>query len=47
MELRDSFTVPVGADRLWQVLTDVELIAPCVPGFELKEAADPDYRGAR
>lgn len=46
MELTDSFTVPVGADRLWEVLTDVELIAPCVPGFQLKEAADPDYHGA-
>jgi carbon monoxide dehydrogenase subunit G len=46
MELKDSFTVPVTADRLWEVLTDVELIAPCVPGFQLAEAADPDYRGA-
>jgi carbon monoxide dehydrogenase subunit G len=46
MELKDSFTVPVTADRLWEVLTDVELIAPCVPGFQLREAADPEYHGA-
>jgi carbon monoxide dehydrogenase subunit G len=45
MELSDSFTVPVSADRLWEVLTDVERIAPCVPGFDLKEVDDPDYRG--
>jgi carbon monoxide dehydrogenase subunit G len=45
MELTDSFTVPVTADRLWELLTDVERIAPCVPGFDLKEVDDPDYRG--
>jgi uncharacterized protein len=46
MQLTDSFTLPVRADRLWEVLTDVELIAPCVPGFELAESDHPDYRGA-
>jgi uncharacterized protein len=46
VELRDSFCLPVPVDRLWEVLTDVELIAPCVPGFRLEEADDPAYRGA-
>jgi carbon monoxide dehydrogenase subunit G len=46
MELRETFTVPFPADRLWEVLTDVELISPCVPGFQLEEAEDPEYRGA-
>jgi uncharacterized protein len=45
MELTNSFTLPVSVDRLWEVLTDVELIAPCVPGFKLEEVADPEYRG--
>jgi carbon monoxide dehydrogenase subunit G len=45
MELKDTFTVDVPPDRLWEVLTDVERIAPCVPGFELEEVDEPDYRG--
>lgn len=45
MELKDTFTVDVPPERLWEVLTDVERIAPCVPGFELEEVEEPDYRG--
>jgi carbon monoxide dehydrogenase subunit G len=45
MQLSDSFTLAVPVERLWEVLTDVELIAPCVPGFKLKEVSDPDYLG--
>jgi carbon monoxide dehydrogenase subunit G len=45
MELKDTFTVEVPPERLWEVLTDVERIAPCVPGFELQEVEEPDYRG--
>jgi carbon monoxide dehydrogenase subunit G len=45
MELKDTFTVEVPPERLWEVLTDVERIAPCVPGFELEEVDAPDYRG--
>ncbi|MGH2937935.1 MAG: SRPBCC family protein [Solirubrobacterales bacterium] len=45
MELKDTFTVDVPPERLWEVLTDVERIAPCVPGFELEEVDEPEYRG--
>ena len=45
MELKDTFTVDVPPERLWEVLTDVEQIAPCVPGFELQEVDEPDFRG--
>jgi carbon monoxide dehydrogenase subunit G len=45
MELTETFTVAATADRLWDLLTDVERIAPCVPGFELLEINDPEYRG--
>jgi carbon monoxide dehydrogenase subunit G len=45
MQLTDDFTVPVSSDRLWELLNDVARIAPCVPGFTLKEAVDPHYRG--
>jgi uncharacterized protein len=32
MEMDHSFTVPVPADRAWDVLLDVQRIAPCMPG---------------
>src|ERR1022692_1335286 len=32
MELEHSFTVPVPIDRAWDVLLDVERVAPCMPG---------------
>jgi carbon monoxide dehydrogenase subunit G len=32
MELDNSFTVPVPPEQAWDVLLDVERIAPCMPG---------------
>jgi uncharacterized protein len=32
MELDNSFTVPVPPDQAWDVLLDVQRIAPCMPG---------------
>jgi carbon monoxide dehydrogenase subunit G len=32
MELEHSFTIPVPLERAWQVLLDVEQVAPCMPG---------------
>ena len=32
MEMDHSFTVPVPPERAWDVLLDVEKIAPCMPG---------------
>jgi|SRR5579859_467341 len=32
MELEHSFTIPVPLEQAWQVLLDVEQIAPCMPG---------------
>jgi uncharacterized protein len=37
MELDHSFTVPVPPDRAWDVLLDVEKIAPCMPGATVEE----------
>lgn len=49
MELSNEFEVAVGIDEAWTVLTDLERIAPCLPGATLKEVADVDgtteYRG--
>src|SRR4051812_31189036 len=45
MELSNEFVVPVGVDEAWVLLTDVERIAPCMPGAELKEIDGDEYRG--
>jgi carbon monoxide dehydrogenase subunit G len=45
MELTHEFSVPVGIDRAWAVLTDVEGIAVCMPGAELREVEGNEYRG--
>jgi carbon monoxide dehydrogenase subunit G len=37
IELDNSFTVPVPPDRAWDVLLDVEKIAPCMPGATVEE----------
>ena len=37
MELDNSFTVPATPDRAWDVLLDVEKIAPCMPGATVEE----------
>src|SRR5688500_8625182 len=45
MELTNEFRVPVPVDRAWAVLTDVERIAPCMPGAQLQEVEGDEYRG--
>src|SRR5437868_11480132 len=45
MELSNEFVVPVGVDEAWVLLTDVERIAPCMPGAELQEIEGDEYRG--
>ncbi len=45
MELTNEFTVGVPVERAWEVLTDVELIAPCMPGAQLQEIEGDEYRG--
>ncbi|HEV3362521.1 MAG TPA: SRPBCC family protein, partial [Acidimicrobiia bacterium] len=45
MELTNEFSVPVAVDEAWKLLTDVERIAPCMPGAELQEIEGDEYRG--
>jgi carbon monoxide dehydrogenase subunit G len=37
MEMDHSFTVPVPPDQAWDILLDVERIAPCMPGATVEE----------
>lgn len=45
MDLNHEFTVSVPVDEAWNILTDVERIAPCLPGAELQEVEGDTYRG--
>ncbi|MBO0715621.1 MAG: SRPBCC family protein [Acidimicrobiales bacterium] len=45
MELTNEFRVGVPVERAWATLTDVRLIAPCMPGAELREVEGDEYRG--
>ncbi len=45
MELSNEFHVGVPIARAWAVLTDVETIAPCLPGAQLEEVEGDEYRG--
>src|SRR4051794_17756402 len=45
MELTNEFRVAVPQSEAWTLLTDVERIAPCMPGAELQEIEGEEYRG--
>jgi carbon monoxide dehydrogenase subunit G len=45
MELTNEFHVNVPVQRAWAVLTDIETIAPCMPGAALEEIEGDEYRG--
>ncbi|MEU0561834.1 SRPBCC family protein [Dactylosporangium sp. NPDC006015] len=45
MLLEHSFTVPVPASQAWDVLLDIERIAPCMPGAALTSFEGDDFAG--
>ena len=45
MDLHHEFTVPVPAADAWKILTDLERLAPCLPGAQLTEIEGDIYRG--
>ena len=45
MDLKHEFTVEKPIDEAWNILTNVELIAPCLPGAQLEEVEGDTYRG--
>jgi carbon monoxide dehydrogenase subunit G len=45
MELTHEFRVGVSVPDAWKVLTDVERIAPMLPGAQLQEVEGDEYRG--
>lgn len=45
MELTNEFTVPVGPDEAWKLLTDLERVAACLPGARLTEIDGDEHAG--
>jgi uncharacterized protein len=46
MELNNEFRVAVPAAKAWEVLTDVERVAPCLPGATLLSVDGDEFTGA-
>ncbi len=44
-QLNNEFTVNRPIDEAWPIITDVEKIAPCLPGAELQEVAEDAEKG--
>ena len=44
-QLVNEFTVNRPIEEAWPIITDVEKIAPCLPGAELQEVAQDDEKG--
>jgi carbon monoxide dehydrogenase subunit G len=45
IELDNSFTVPVPPEQAWDVLLDVETIAPCMPGASVTSVDGDEIHG--
>jgi carbon monoxide dehydrogenase subunit G len=45
MDLTNEFRVPLAVDEAWTVLTDLERIAPCMPGATLEGVEGEEYQG--
>jgi uncharacterized protein len=46
VELNNEFRVAVPAAKTWEVLTDVERVAPCLPGATLLSVNGDEFTGA-
>src|SRR6201994_4905038 len=45
IELDNTFTVPVPPEQAWDVLLDVERIAPCMPGASVTSVEGDEIKG--
>lgn len=45
MELTNEFIIDRPVEETWNILNDLEFIAPCMPGAQLTEIEGEEYRG--
>jgi uncharacterized protein len=46
VQLEHTFTVPAAVEQAWQVLLDIERVAPCMPGASLDSVDGDEFTGA-
>ncbi len=45
MKINNEFTVGVPVEQAWDVMLDLERIAPCLPGASIQSSEDDEYQG--
>jgi carbon monoxide dehydrogenase subunit G len=45
MKLENEFTVPAPIEQAWEVLLDVERVAPCLPGAAIEGSEGDEHKG--
>ena len=45
MKLENEFTVPASIEQAWEVLLDVERVAPCLPGAAITGSEGDEHQG--
>jgi carbon monoxide dehydrogenase subunit G len=45
VDLQHIFTVPIGIDAAWDAFTDIERIAPCLPGAAITSVDGDEFTG--
>jgi uncharacterized protein len=45
MKLENEFTVPAPVDRAWEVLLDLDRVAPCLPGAAIEDSDGDEHTG--
>jgi carbon-monoxide dehydrogenase small subunit len=46
LRVSDSFTVPKGADEVWEAFADIPKVTLCMPGASFTEVSGNDVKGA-
>ena len=46
MNLSNEITVPAGIDEAWDLMLDVERVAPCLPGASIEGSEGDEYKGS-
>jgi carbon monoxide dehydrogenase subunit G len=45
VQLQHSFSVPIGVEEAWEAFTDIERIAPCLPGAAITSVDGDEFTG--
>jgi uncharacterized protein len=45
VDLQHSFSVPIGVEEAWEAFTDIERIAPCLPGAAITSVDGDEFTG--